>query len=153
MANVLHQYAQTNPYGAAPTPRGPRQGSIQTVSIPLAIGTGNLADGDLWKFIKFNERTAIYEVRLATTELDEDATPTLALDLGYDLDTGSDDVDYWIDGSTTFGGGGAVNSSAATFAPGVPFTIQAEVTVSAATAKAGEAVLTITYGPIVNPEA
>lgn len=146
MANVTHQYADANAFGNAPTPRGARQGAFETQSIKLDIGAENLGAGDLWKFITFNSRTAIYDVRLEVTDLDDGAL--LTLDLGYDLESGTDDDDYWFANSTIGQAGGAAQSTADVFAPGEVFTIQGKVETAAGTPAAGTAVLTITFGPI-----
>jgi hypothetical protein len=153
MSNIAHQFADSNAFGAGPTPRGARNGAFETQSIVLDLGTDNLGSGDLWQFIRFNSRTAIYDVRLEVTQLDSDGTPALTIDLGYDLASGTDDDDFWLANSNIGQAGGAAQSSAAVFAPGEEFTVQAKVDSAAATAQAGQAVLTITFGPIQNASA
>lgn len=146
MANVTHQYAASNAFGDDPTPRG--VSDVKALSFSLDIGTDNLGAGDLWKFVTFNERVAIHSARLEVTDLDSNATPTLTLDLGYDLATGVDDDDYFLANSNIGQAGGAAQSAAAFFAPQETFTVQAKVETAAATAAAGKATLTLLVGPI-----
>ena len=148
MANVTHQYAASNAFGAGPTPRGTDR--LRTESFVLDIGTDNLGVGDLWKFCRFNSRTIIHSVRLEVTDLDSDGSPALTLDVGYDLASGTDDDDFWLGNSTIGQAGGAANSTAEAFAPGEDFTLQAKVEAAAATAQAGRAVLTVEFGSIEN---
>lgn len=148
MSNATHQYAASNAFGAGPTPRGTDR--LRTESFVLDISADNLGAGDLWKFCRFNDRTAIYEVRLEVDQLDTDGSATLTIDVGHDLETGTDDDDYFLANSTIGQAGGAESSTAVPLAPGEDFTLQAKVEAAAATAAAGRAVLTVVFGSIEN---
>jgi hypothetical protein len=115
---------------------GPNDG-VKLIAIDLEIAADELSAADVHRFIYLNSNTIVLDAFVVSDDLDAHATPTLTLDLGYDLDSGTDDDDYWLANSTVGQAGGTAASTAAPFVPGDNFFVQAKVETGAATGAAG----------------
>jgi hypothetical protein len=148
MANVAHdRFAAASWQGNYDVfDAGPGMG-VQQISIELDVGTDNLGAGDLWKFIKLSKNTEVRSARLTVPDLDTNGAPAITIDLGYDLDTGTDDDDYWLANSTIGQAGGSAASTAVQFRTTSDYTVQAKVETAAATAAAGTVTLDLEIAP------
>jgi hypothetical protein len=148
MANVAHdRFAAASWQGNNDVfDAGPGMG-VRAITIQLSIGTDNLGAGDLWKFIKLSKNTEVRAASLTVTDLDTNGSPAITLDLGYDLDAGTDDDDYWLANSTIGQAGGTAASTANTFRPTDDYMVQVKVEAAAATAAAGTATLELEIAP------
>lgn len=148
MANVAHsKFAQPSWQGNLDVFDIDPAFGVQSIAITLAIGTGNLGAGDLWKFIKLSKNTEVRAASLTVTDMDTHATPTLTLDLGYDLDSGVDDDDYWLANSTAGQAGGTAASTANIFRAADDYVVQVKVEAAGATKAAGTATLNLELAP------
>jgi len=148
MANVAHdRFADASWQGNNDVfDAGPGMG-VKNISIQLSIGTDNLGAADVWKFIKLSKNTEVRSAALTVTDMDTNVSPALTLDLGYDLDSGTDDDDYWLANSNIGQAGGTAVSTANVFRAADDYMVQVKVEAAAATAAAGTATLDLEIAP------
>jgi hypothetical protein len=145
MSNVSHgKYATASWQGNYDTFKcGPEDG-IRYVGFTLDIGTDNLGAGDVWKFVRLDSDTVVLGATLIVDDLDSDGSAAVTIDLGYDLDSGTDDDDYFLANSTIGQAGGSATSAAAPLFATADYVVQAKVETAAATAQAGTATCYLT---------
>lgn len=114
---------------------------IRLEAIELNVDAAQLVSGNVFNLIKLSSNTVILGGWIETDTLDS-GTPTLDLDVGYDLDSGTDDPNYFFEG----GGAGASfsgNFIAGVGAAAIPFVatddyfVNVTLTASAATGEDG----------------
>ena len=86
---------------------------VRLEAIELQVDAEQLVSGDVFNLIRLSGDTAVIGGWVKTDALDAHATPTLDLDVGYDLESGTDDPNFF------FEGGGAAASFEGPFIAGI----------------------------------
>lgn len=120
------------------------------VRLSMEAGASDLALNNVFKFIKLSSNTVVLGGQINTDTLDAHATPTLVLDVGYNLDSGTDDPDFFVNGSA----GAAANvgfiaglgAASPAFIPTDDYFVEVLVQTAAATGAAGTITLSLLLG-------
>lgn len=120
---------------------------IQSVRLSKALTTAMLATGIVTKLGELPAGSRVVGGYLEVPDLDSDGSPALTIDIGYrDSTAAADDVDGLLDGATT-GQAGGLNTTFLTAGVDRLFTVDTDITFTAAagaaTAVAGTVVLNL----------
>lgn len=117
--------------------------AIQLVRFSKSITTAMLASGVVTALGRLPAGSRIVGGYLEVPDLDSNGSPALAIDIGYrDSTAAADDVDGILDGATT-GQAGGLNTTFLTAGVDRAFTVDTDITFTAATAAATAAAGTV----------
>lgn len=127
-----------------PSPMG--YGSLQLVRFSKSMTTAMLASGIVTRLGTLPAGTRIMGGYAEATDMDTGGAPALAIDIGYrDSTAAADDVDGLLDGST-IGQAGGLATAFLTAGVDRQFTVDTDITFTAATAAATAAAGTFVLG-------
>lgn len=147
MTDVISQWAKTtlpngeaSPYRSSSLSLG--RGSQAELKVKLDISADNLADGDLWKFVRLPADAVITNAFLTVGDLDDGTDLTVSIKC-----TDGTTPDVLLPANAVAQAGGTVFASEGVPYIGAdgPIEVFCEVEVSAGTPKAGEATLTVHF--------
>lgn len=140
MATYAHPNAKASWQGNYDV-KGAGYNGIRIESIQLEVTAAQLTLNDVFKLIKLSNDTAVIGGWIKTDTLDSHTTPTLTLDIGYDLDSGTDDPNFFFDptAAASFAANfiAGIGTAAAPFVASDDYTVTATVSAAPATAAAG----------------
>lgn len=122
---------------------GPNDSSPRLFAIDMDIADTTVIN-DVYRFIYLNANSVVIDAFIKSDDLD--SATSLTLDLGYDLDSGTDDPDYWLAASTIGQTGGVAKSTAVPFIADDNYFVQMLIKAAAGTAVAGTVTLYLLIG-------
>lgn len=148
MATYSHDLATASWQGNYSNAFGPGPNdSVKLLAITKTLGAGEMAAGDVHRFIYCNSNTVVIDAWAVADDLDSDGTPAITFDLGYVDDSANADDDYWLANSTIAQAGGTAKSTAVPYIPLDNFFVQAKIETAPDVAVEGDITVYLVIAP------